>query len=97
MNVIEFAYFIGLPAIVSFAFVYPLPRPFVLAVTIGMCSAFASFLTVALFSFLYRLLRGRLPEKAAVPIWAVIAVLISVTLSIYFRMHYTALHHPPNK
>jgi len=96
MNVIELIYFIGLPAIVAFAFVYPLPRPFALAVTIGLCGAVVSFLAVALFSFLYRLFRGRLPEKAAVPLWAVIAVLISATVSIYLRMHHNALHHPLN-
>jgi hypothetical protein len=90
MNIIEFACFVGLPAVVAFVFLFGIPEHFQLSLLIGGGSAFVSLVVVVLFSFLYRLFRGRPIQKVHVPLWAVLAVLMSVSIALYFRMHYTS-------
>jgi hypothetical protein len=97
MNIIEFACFAGLPSIVAFLFLIETPDSFRLAIAIGLGSAFVSLFTVFLFGFIYRLFRRRLPERAPVPIWAGIAVLLSASLALYLRLHVLDHKSPPNK
>ena len=98
MNVIELAYFIGLPSIVALVLLLgtPNPKPVPLAVTIGFGSAIASFLVATLSALVYRLFRRRWPQKTPVLIWAVVAVLLSASIGFYLRLHPMVHKSPPN-
>jgi len=88
MNIFEFAIFVGLPSIVAFIFLLGTPDSFGRAAAIGSGSAFVSLFAVILYSFLFRRLRGRPIQRAHVPIWAVVAILLSGSLALYFRSHH---------
>ena len=92
MNIIEFACFVGLPWIIAFVLLVGVQDAFPLSLAIGAASAFVSLFAVILFSYIYRLLRRRRLEKAHVAIWAVLAVILSASVALYFR-----IHHSPNK
>jgi Co/Zn/Cd efflux system component len=88
MNIIEFACFVGLPSVVAFVFLFGVQKHFQFSIGIGFGSAIISLLVVVLFSFFYRLVRGRHIQKNAVLVWAVLALLISASMAIFIRMHH---------
>jgi chromate transport protein ChrA len=88
MNIFEFACFVGLPSIVAFVLLFGLPHSIRLSLVVGAGSAFVSLFAVVLFSYLYRLARRRRIEKAHVPIWACLAIVLSASVALYFRIQH---------
>jgi len=96
MNIIEFACFVGLPSTVASLFLIGTPGSFRLALAIGFGSAVVSLILVALSGFGHRLFRRRLPQRAPAAIWAVVAVLLSASIALFFRLHPLEQKRPPN-
>ena len=96
MNIFEFACFVGLPSIVAFGLLFGLPQAIRLSLAIGAGSAFVSLFAVILFSYLYRLSRRRRLEKAHVPIWAVLAIVLSASVALYCRIQHLKRENAPN-
>jgi FlaA1/EpsC-like NDP-sugar epimerase len=97
MNIFEFAAFVGLPSIVALVCLIGMPGCVPIAIGVGFGSAVVSLVVVILSGFVYRLFRGRLPQRAPVPIWAVLAVLLSASAALYLRLHPMEHKSPPNK
>jgi hypothetical protein len=93
MNIFEFACFVGLPSIVAFGILIGVQHAFRLSLAIGAGSAFVSLFAVILFSYVYRLLRRRRLEKAHVAIWAVLAVILSASVALYFKQVSVLTHY----
>jgi hypothetical protein len=89
MNIFEMAFFIGFALCCGIFSLLGMRGSTRLAITIGFGSAFISLLTVVLFSFLYRLFSRRHLQKVHVPLWAVLAVLMSASFALYFRAHHS--------
>jgi len=88
MNIIELTCFLGLPSMIALVFLLGTPGSIRYSVFIGAGSALASLLIVILYSYGYRLLKRRPLETAPVPMWALIAVLLSAGIALYFRLHH---------
>jgi len=92
MNIFELACFIGLPSVVAFVLLIGVPHAFRLSLAIGTGSAFVSLLSVILFGYIYRLSRERRLQRSPAPIWAVLAVILSTAVALYFRFHGSPNH-----
>jgi hypothetical protein len=96
MTLIELIFFVGALSIAPFLCLFGMPHHFTISVLIGFWSGIASLLIVVLFSHAYRLLRRRPLKNAHTTIWAVLALLISVSVALYIRVQHIDHESPPN-